>query len=65
MIAARSTPPRVAGGICFDGKMFYKHCVPAGMVVEQFKLRADNEIASLKMLATVYGVCMHRMSICE
>ena len=45
----------MAAVICIDGKMFYTDCAPEARIVEQFKPRADNQIASLEMLAIAYG----------
>ena len=52
---ARSTPPRVAAVLCLDGAMSYTDCAPEPKVLEQFKARRDNQIASLEMLAIAYG----------
>ena len=58
----RSTPPRVAAVLAKDhdeeglGRgLWYTDCAPDEGVLSQFRIRGDNQIASLEMLAIAYG----------
>ena len=52
---ARSTPPRVAAICIIEGQLLYSDEAPEPRVLEQFKLRGDNQIASLEILAIAFG----------
>ena len=52
---ARSTPPRVAAVCIVDGAYLYADMAPSEEVLAQFRTRADNQIASLEMLAIACG----------
>ena len=52
---ARSTPPRVAAVCVCDGAIEYADGPPTERMMEQFEVRADNQIASLEMLAIALG----------
>ena len=52
---ARSTPPRAAAVCICDGVIEYADGPPTERMMEQFKIRHDNQIASLEMLAIALG----------
>ena len=53
---ARSTPPRIGAVLVDeDGLITYTDVAPPAEILEQFKDRRDNQIASLEMMAIAYG----------
>lgn len=62
---ARSTPPRVAAVCICDGVIEYADGPPTERMMEQFKVRNDNQIASLEMLAIALGEsCASLLQLC-
>ena len=53
-----STPPRVAAVLSKNSSLWYTDCAPDEAVLNQFRIRGDNQIASLEMLTIAYGWCM-------
>ena len=58
----RSTPPvkptsltEGGGSLVIDDEILYTDCAPDAKVLDQFKSRNDNQIATLEMLAIAYG----------
>ena len=72
VVRNRSTPPRVAAVLFIDGEILYTDCAPDAKILNQFKPRNDNQIASLEMLAIAYGAsasepcceCAHECAVC-
>ena len=64
LLRARSTPPRVAAVLAKNSDLWYTDCAPANAVLSQFRIRGDNQIASLEMLAIAYGECQLQRACC-
>lgn len=62
---ARSTPPRVAAVCICEGKVFYSDMQPSEATLAQFKVRGDNQIASLELLAIAFGQTCYAVDVVQ
>lgn len=53
---ARSTPPRAAAVLFWDGQAAYCDEEPSAKVMSCFRRRGDNQIMSLELLSIAYGI---------
>ena len=60
---AASTTAALGAALLIDDMCFFTHTVPAPGVVEMFRLRKDNQIMALELLAISLGLCTFQQQL--